>query len=227
MRFVCEDDGDGNPYDYLEMYRKDAAGPTDPKSVYLPSTGTDLADAPTNLAAFHAGFDFHGVANDIFIETHVERYEVSLILAPGFSRRRATGWRRTGLSSWMTNLPDPAATADQRKAYRYYIADECADGHWSIDEFGLGRRDAVRLLADLPNDDDGTTAYVNRYRPGKGTLFSKDLLNKPYKAQLAISRDYAGPPGRPAVFLGQRRGDLAGNRIRDLGPAARPARAFR
>ena len=37
---------------------------------------------------------------------------------------------------------------------------------------------------------------MRRYRPGKNTLFSKDLNNKPYKAQLAVSRDYAGadPP---------------------------------
>ena len=84
MRWVCEDDQYGQPYDYLEIYRKDAAGPTSPKPVFLPATGSDLASSAVNLAAFHAAFDFQSVANQIVVETKPKRYEVSVILAPGF-----------------------------------------------------------------------------------------------------------------------------------------------
>ena len=112
MRFVCEDDGDGNPYDYIEVYRKDAAGPTSPKSVYLPSTGTDLSTNLTNLSAFHAGFDFHSVANDIFIESHLERWEVSSHPGP---RLRADCRRRGGeREDKVPDVEPPIAARDRR-----------------------------------------------------------------------------------------------------------------
>ena len=79
----------GQPYDYLEIYRKDAAGPTDPKQIYLPQTGSDLSTALVNVAAMHAAFDYQAVANSFYIETAPERYEVSVILAPGIP---AAGW---------------------------------------------------------------------------------------------------------------------------------------
>ena len=70
MRWVCEDDGYGQPYDYLEVYRKDAAGPTDPKQIYLPPKRVrDLSTALANVAAMHAAFDYQAVANSFFIET--------------------------------------------------------------------------------------------------------------------------------------------------------------
>jgi len=195
MRFVCEDDGDGNPYDYLEFYRKDAAGPTEPKSVYLPSTGANLTDAITNLSALHAAFDFHGVANDVFIESHLERWEVSIVLAPGFQPASGDGNAATRTQFLMSNLSSQPATAAQRLAYRCYLADECADGHWSIAGHDWITDTAFDFSA-IFNDGADNTTYVNRYRPGMGTLFSKDLNNKPRKAQLAISHDYIGadPP---------------------------------
>ena len=90
MRWVCEDDQYGRPHDYLAVYRKDAAGPTDPLQIYLPETGSYLTEALANVSTFHAAFDYHAVANQVFIESHPERYEMSLILAPGYTRRRPT-----------------------------------------------------------------------------------------------------------------------------------------
>jgi hypothetical protein len=54
MRWVCTNDGNGQPYDYLEVYRKDAAGPIDPKQLYLPPSGSDLSTALANVSAMHA-----------------------------------------------------------------------------------------------------------------------------------------------------------------------------
>jgi hypothetical protein len=39
MRWVCTNDDNDQPYDYLMVYRKDAAGPTDPEQLYLPPSG--------------------------------------------------------------------------------------------------------------------------------------------------------------------------------------------
>jgi len=195
MRFVLEDGGDGTPYNYLEIYRKDAAGPTAPKAVYLPGTGASLTDGPVNLSAFHAGFDFHGVANDIFVESRLERYEVSIVLAPEYEPESGDGdaANRTGfLKSW---LDTQGATSDDRLAYRSYGVDECQDGHWSIQQQAWVNEEPFDF-GELLTDGEGNADYCLRYRPGKGTLFSKDFNNKPYRAQLAVSTDYAGddPP---------------------------------
>jgi hypothetical protein len=90
MRWVCTNDGNGQPYDYLEVYRKDAAGPTDPKQFYLPPSGSDLSTALANVSAMHAALDYQSVANSFYIETAPERYEVSVILAPAFQPQAGT-----------------------------------------------------------------------------------------------------------------------------------------
>ena len=91
MRWACSTDASGEPYDYLEVYRKDAAGPTDPKPIYLPETGSDLSTALVNVATMHAAFDYQAVANSFYIETAPERYEVSVILAPGYQPQAGDG----------------------------------------------------------------------------------------------------------------------------------------
>ena len=188
MRFVCEDDGDGNPYDYIEVYRKDAAGPTDPQPVYLPPAGTAITDEPTNLAAFHAGFDYHGVANDIFVESHLERYEISVILAPGFVPTSGDGEAANRGQFLKSFLDSTDADADQRKAYRYYVVDECEDGYYDVGtDGGWVASNPFDWSALLYDEESGEADYVQRYRPGKGTLFSKDPNNKPYKTQLAVA----------------------------------------
>jgi hypothetical protein len=199
MRFVCEDDENGLPYDYVEIYRKDAAAPKKPKPIYLPETGTLITDAMSNVAAMHAAFDYHSVANDIFIETALERFEISIVLAPGFIPT-AGDENNAGAAFRLSAEGAASATADMRKKYRYYIADECADGHWSIadkkwvDDTPI---DLTNVFKD-PNskDPEAPRSHVHRYRPGKNKLFSKDLLNLPRKAQLAVSRNYNGadPP---------------------------------
>jgi len=197
MRFVCEDDENGLPYDYVEFYRKDAAAPNAPKQIYLPTTGTSVADAMANISAMHAAFDYHGVANDVFIETALERFEVSVVLAPGFQPVSNDG-NNDGNAFRTSALDALNATADLRKKYRYYIADECADGHFSIENQNwvtTNPIDFTNVFKDPNNTDiNPPRTYVHRYRPGKNKLFSKDLLNLPRKAQLAVSRNY-GPQG--------------------------------
>jgi hypothetical protein len=193
MRWVCEDGNANEPYDYLEVYRKDAAGPTDPKPLYLPSSGADLSTSQVNLSTFHAGFDFHNVANDIFIESHVERWEVSIILAPGFAPVKGDGAADKKTMFLWSNLMAGEVTPESavlRAAYRNYVADECGDGFWDFASNQIISTKPFKFSPIFPNNQDGSPGYVRRYRPGKGTLFSKDLNNKPLKATLSISRDY-------------------------------------
>ena len=198
MRWVCSTDASGQPYDYLEVYRKDAAGPTDPKPIYLPETGSDLCTALVNVAAMHAAFDYQAVANSFSIETAPERYEVSVILAPGYQPQAGDGTAANRVQFRKSALDASNATATTRAKYRFYIADECGDGHWSLaDSQWLTTPIDFSSVFQLPNGNpDNLPTYVRRYRPGRNTLFSKDLNNKPLQAQLAVSRNYAGadPP---------------------------------
>jgi len=204
MRWVCEDDDKGEPYDYLEVYRKDAAAPGDPKQLQLPTTGTKITDAQVNVGNLHAAFDYHGVANDVFVETSLKRFEVAIILAPGFKPASGDG-QNNGNQFRLANIDASVVKSGTRQKYRYYIADECGDGHWSqfaqtwIEQSPI---DLTSLFKD-PNSTDPNPppTYVHRYRPGKNKLFSKDLNNLPLKAQLAVSRNYGPQGGKDGPLL--------------------------
>ena len=113
-------------------------------------------------------------------------------------------------------------TADQRQKYRRYIADECGEGYFSIDNqvwttdqpFNFN----TLLNTGLINGKDPPSArsnpsfppevalpptnYVRRYRPGKHTLLSKDANNLPRKAMLCVSRSYAAAGGGAGLAAG-------------------------
>jgi hypothetical protein len=194
MRWVCSTDSSGSPYDFLDVYRKDAAGPTAAKPIYLPETGSQLTTALANVANMHAAFDYQAVANSFYIETAPERYEVSVILAPAFQPASGDGLAANRVQFRKSALDTSNANATTRAKYRFYIADECGDGHWSLanSEWLTSPIDFSGVF-ELPggNPDDLPT-YVRRYRPGRNILFSKDLNNKPLPAQLALSRNYDG-----------------------------------
>ena len=71
--------------------------------------------------------------------------------------------------------------------YRWYIADECADGHFNVDEDAWNER-GPDFSSIFPPDDNGNATYVDRYRPGSNTLISKDAQGKPLKAILEIAK---------------------------------------
>lgn len=196
-RFACETNPDGTPYDHLMIYRKDAAGPTDPKPVFLPAAGSSLATSQANLAAFHGVFDFQSVANQFQVEAHPDRCEISVVLAPGFAPNAADAsaanrvkFRRSFIEIADQYLPGQGPSL--RDAYRLYLADECGDGHWSFQN-AAWETAPIDLSPIFPDDANGDTTYVNRYRPGENTLISSDLNNRRRRAELALSRDYAGP----------------------------------
>jgi hypothetical protein len=83
-----------------------------------------------------------------------------------------------------SNLTD--ATSDVRRLYRWWIADECADGHYNVETSSWVPNTAIDLTPIFPVDKDGNYTYVDRYRPGSQTLISKDAEGKPLKAVLQI-----------------------------------------
>lgn len=211
MRFKGELDETNTPWHYLEIYRRDQAGPTEPKSLLLPKTGADVDPDAVNVGAFHVAQDFHGVANEIEIETKPKLYEASFVLAPGFSP--AAGDQTAAASKAFLRSVLATATDATRGKYRRYIADEMGEGHWSYAGAAwttLKPIDLSKVLPDvgLPgNFLNGQRVkirgYVRRLRPGRNTLITVDESDekKPLKKMLHISRDYAGP-NPPCVWDG-------------------------
>lgn len=202
MRPVCEgtpmEGGDGDsiieePYNYIEIYRFDAAGPTDPKTIAFGPAGASIEDGPNDIASFSAQNSFADVVNQWSIETKPTAYEVGVVLAPGF-KPAAGDESSSNRKKWLRTAQDSSTKGDREK-YRVWIADECGEGHW--DFRGGGKWfpghpfDFEEVFKDPDNNPDGE--YVPRYRPGLTKLFSPDPSGVPYRAQLLVSRDYEGP----------------------------------
>ncbi len=183
MVFFTETDSDGNPQTSLKIVRKDALATAAPKLLYLAAEGAGTLDlTANNVTALHLARDLNQVVNSWAVETGPKQVEISVILAPGF--QPASGDASDRKPFFLSNAPD--ATTDERRRYRWWIADECGDGHWNVQEAEWVENMPIDLTKIFPVDDAGDYTYVDRYRPGDKTLISKDTDGKPLKATLEI-----------------------------------------
>ena len=185
MVFFTDTDGDGNPQTSLKIVRKDALSTQAPKPLFLAANGASSLDlASNNTTALHLARDCNELVNQWTMETAIKQVEVTVYLAPGFepvsgddSSSNVTKW-------YSSNLTD--ATDISHRKYRWFIADECADGHWNFQDSTWVTDQSLDLTAVFPNDDEGYYTYCDRYRPGSRTLISKDAEGKPLKAVLEL-----------------------------------------
>ena len=111
----------------------------------------------------------------------------SVYLAPGFTPSAGDAANRVPfLSSNLTN-----ASSHQRRMYRWFIADECGEGHYNMNTEMWVTGKAIDFSSIFPPDSRGKATYVDRYRPGSDTLISKDVDGKPLKAVLEILKQGA------------------------------------
>jgi len=206
MRWVLGIDGSGNPLNTFEVYRKDASNPDTAKVVYLPPSGTPINPGLVNVESMTAAFDYHGVANSFVVETHPNRYEISVVLAPLFKVASADAQspnRKKFLKSALAG-----ATEDVRRAYRWYGVDELGDGHTTFDQDDLPTwvtGTSFDFSEVFPPETDSSTGedtptFCYRLRPGLATCLSDDGNGDRIKAELALSRDYGGDA--PAIWDG-------------------------
>ena len=181
-------DENDDPQWTFKIYAKDRGGAI--KTVMLQQAGNDFDPAQTNVGDIALARDFHGIANQIAVDAAPVRVEASFILAPGF--QVAAGGDSSNPNQFAATDQDDS-TSDAIK-YRRFIYDECGEGHWSLSTSSwLTTR--VDFDAIFPAAS-GKIQYAYRRRPGIGTLITVDADNKPLRAGLWISLDYAGPvPG--------------------------------
>lgn len=169
-----------------------------PKTMALDQYGSIIDPGRNDVASLALARDVNHVVNAFSIETPVKQWEVSIILAPGFTP--SAGDEAGGNpDAYLHSRTRDAAAAIARK-YRWYVADECGDGHWGGSSFLTGIDASLDLTPLFPNDDQGNPTYVTRYRPGSHKLITLDEQKKPREAMLHYSQDYTG--FYPAVWNG-------------------------
>ena len=116
----------------------------------------------------------------------LQQVEITVYLAPGFEPSSGDATDPSPFD--LSKLTD--ATSDQRRMYRWWIADECGDGHYNMLNSEWVTDKPIDFSPVFPEDDDGNATYVDRYRPGSSTLISRDVDSKPLKAVLEIAQGY-------------------------------------
>jgi hypothetical protein len=202
--FETSTQDDGTPQTSLRIARRDSFAATAPKAIYLATAGTvftpavDTGEEPAdptlnNAAALHLARDCNSIVNAWGIETALQQFEVTVYLSPGFQPVDGDQNAPTVDNFLTTNLT--GTTADQARRYRWYIADECGDGHWNSLETEWNLTEPIDFSPIFPANDDGTPSYVERYRPGARTLIARDPQGKPLKAVLEIKQgSYSADP---------------------------------
>jgi hypothetical protein len=186
---------DGTPETYLKIQRRDALAKTKPKVLYLDANrSSSLVLTRNNVTSLHLARDSNHLVNQWRVETAPQQVEISVYLAPGYQPSASdVSDRKPFQKDHLTN-----ATNDERRMYRWFIADECADGHYNLHDGMWVDDQPLDLTAVFPQDKKKKFTYVDRYRPGSNTLISKDKNGKPLKAVLEIKKD-GTIPGDPKL----------------------------
>jgi hypothetical protein len=195
LNFVTGTDDDGNPLTELQLLRRDALASTAPKPLFLDADGATTLDlARNNATALHLARDTNGLVNSWTVESQLKQIEVTVYLAPLF-QPAAGDDSAANLPKWSSsNLT--TASGDQRRMYRWFGADECADGHWNLQDGTWVTNKAIDLSGVFPPDDEGNVTYCHRYRPGSRTVIATDENGKPLKAVLEILKGFSSEDPR-------------------------------
>jgi hypothetical protein len=197
MAFRLASDELGNPLTYLDIFRREDASSSVYKDLYLQETGAALDPAQSNLAHAHLSRDTTQVANTIVVESELDRYEASFVLAPGFPISPGDAADSIALSSYDRN--NPYFSGANLDKYRLYVFDETGEGHWDFASSSMVTA-APSLAPLLGGGGSNPTPYVKRRRAPFAELFSTDANRKRLKARLAISTNYQGP--KPGLWDG-------------------------
>jgi len=203
MIFALSQGDDLMPKWSIRIFRAADDDPLSYKQVYLQDYGSDLDLARTNALSFGLERDAESVENEVIVYGRPDRYEASLVLAPGFVVLAADATDPTKF-----DLVDSADLSDggdddrDQSLYRDYVFDEAGDGHTGLADgdwtgFVEGPGEATSLVSILggPKGTD-ESAYAKRRRPPRREIFTADQEGKPRHSLLLLSTDYEGPvPG--------------------------------
>lgn len=197
MRFSIELDpeNDHKPRTWIEVYRRDGAGPFEAKTIPYGEASGDLDPSKWLPDSVSIVRDYQSAFNAVVVDTEPELWEISVVLMPAFAPSILDA--STPLNWNLSNLTNAAAV--DRNKYRLFIAAECigdeyffqGGGAWSNNY--VGEEEFTLFDSIWPKDESGNRTYISRCRPGRYTLSSRDQTGKPRRSTLQISTDYDGP----------------------------------
>lgn len=196
MHFTLDTLEDGTPETKLVLFRQQGGATLD---LWLQPRGAALDLTLTNTQALEIGRDIGDVVNAWQVDGHLERTELSIVLAPGFPSDPDDCATYSDIAAFDQSDDDYRSGANRDK-YRLYVADEAGEGHYAA-----GSDTEVTMPTSLnaalnPDDVDGRDPVTRRRPPAGGRLFSLDPRGRPLEARLAISTDYAGD--KPGLWDG-------------------------
>jgi len=175
------EDEDATPQWEVRFFRVDGFLEDAPKSLKIQEPGSVLDPGQTNVGSLKLARDTAAVANHIVVNSSPTKYEVSVILAPGFTPSAGDATNRD-------QFRRSKMTSANKDKYRKYIFDECGEGHWNTRtdtyEYEPGNFDK-----ELADDNE----WVKRPRPALSKLITKDVRGIPLKYKAWVSTDYDGP----------------------------------
>jgi len=180
------------PINEVILFRVDGRDAVEPKTLHLPPHGSGYdTDGLPEMSGIKLARDRLSTFNEVAIQTALEAHEVSVILAPDFTP--ASGDASNIEAFNMSALAN--ATAETRKKYRVFVADEDGSGHWDFTgaSFVTGEPLVLGGIFGDTGVEPGAASYIARRRPGAATVFTTDSGGRPRRAELAVSRDYSGP----------------------------------
>lgn len=191
MKLQIQEDGGGQPETTIKFFQYQT-GPL--KDVYLPPRGSAFDPYTCNVAAARLRRTLSDVANRWEVLGRLERYEASFVLAPGFPSQASDG------SAGSIKNYDRSAivlTGTAKDAYRTWVFNEAGDGYYA--NTSTTQVLTIPSLDDLLDPDD-ETPYVQRRRRPLPDLLTVGPDQRPLKARLDISTDYAG--SKPGLWDG-------------------------
>lgn len=207
FRFDCHAGADGKPATLLRFYRKDDAACA--KAAKLQKAGEVLDPGRTNLAQCAVRRDAHEIANVYAIDAGPERYEVGVVLAPGFEVAAADAGNPEAFARTDPGYDPKASNLE----YRSFVADECGEGHWDWQSaawqhgtgWALDLRPAFSAAWRAASSagkgaEDVAEDYAHRRRPGLRTLISTDELGRPLEARLDVAEASAYAGDVPGLY---------------------------
>lgn len=168
---------------------------TPKKLLYLQAVGSSLSKLESNVAEMKVSRDLLPVVNNWEVHGALEKYEITVVLAPGFPMETSDG-DATNLKRYdKSNSGFDLSYAD---SYRVFVANEAGDGFYTNTSNAIDTSsylDLETVLGIINHDGTMETSpdlYVPRRRVPLSKLISRDAKGVQYKPRLYISTDYAG-----------------------------------
>lgn len=189
------------PVTWLDIYKLNDNNASRYKDLYLQQWYDIFDPGASNLGGASFGHDMTNIANVISVDTSPVRNEIGVILAPMW---KIEGNDVADAKAGKFNKKHPDFAKNSNK-YRLFGADECGEGHYTMESEGpdatkkytisdISWNEDIFDFHDLFGDDEiGDPNWIVRRRPAFASLWTKGEDKQYLKAELYISVDYKGP----------------------------------